>query len=139
MLPPPPPADSFQVVHISSLAAALAKLNINIPIEDLIKAINEEDEARRVKSTAQVNSAERHAALSKLALQPIEASVGVEITTVSKFIPNPPKPTNVDPLAKQRRRRLIELTKQAFPDGNVADPFTSTRLSLSQDAGTVQP
>ena len=29
--------------------------------------------------------------------------------------------------------RLIELTKQAFPDGKVPDPFSVITLSLSQD------
>jgi hypothetical protein len=51
---------------------------------------------------------------------------------VSKFIPKPAKPTNVDPLAKERRR-LLELTKESFPDGKVPDPFTSTWLALSAD------
>ena len=68
-----------------------------------------------------------------VALQPTEATVGLKFTTVSKFIPKPTKPTNVDPLAKERRRRLLELTKQSFPDGKVPDLFTSTWLSLSQD------
>ncbi|KAJ7253260.1 hypothetical protein C8J57DRAFT_1519555 [Mycena rebaudengoi] len=40
-------ADSLQVVQISSLAAALAKLNIRIPVEDVIKAVHREDEAKR--------------------------------------------------------------------------------------------
>ena len=51
-LPPrPPPADALQVVHIASPAAALAKLNVKIIIEDLIKVIRDEDEAKRVKVT----------------------------------------------------------------------------------------
>jgi hypothetical protein len=53
MLPLPPPADAHLVVHVSSLAAALAKLNVDIPIEDLLKVIRDEDEARRVKLTAE--------------------------------------------------------------------------------------
>ncbi|KAF8886879.1 hypothetical protein CPB84DRAFT_1535611 [Gymnopilus junonius] len=124
MLSPPPTADTLQVVHVSSLAAALAKLNINISIEDLLKVIHDEDEARRVKLTTEAS--QRRAALSMLALQPTEATAGLKFTTVSKFIPKPTKPTNVDPLAKERRRRLLELTKQSFPDGKVPDPFTST-------------
>ena len=64
MLPPPPPqADTLQVVHIDSLEAALAKLNVKIPIEDLIKAIQDEDEAKRVKATAEAT--QRRAALSE--------------------------------------------------------------------------
>ena len=61
--PPPPPADALQVVHITSLAAALAKLNVKIPIEDLIKVIQDEDEAKRVKVTAEAT--QRRAALSE--------------------------------------------------------------------------
>jgi len=37
-------------------------------------------------------------------------------------------------LAKERRRRLLELTEQSFPDGKVPDPFALTWLALSQDA-----
>ena len=63
MLPAPPPlADSLQVVHIDSLKAALSKLKVNIKIEDLLKAIHEEEEAKRVKVAAEL---ERRGALSK--------------------------------------------------------------------------
>jgi len=78
---------------------------------------------------------QRRVALSKLALQPTGATTGLKFTTVSKFVPKPTKPAHVDPLAKERRRRLLELTKQSFPDGKVPDPFALTWLSLSQDAG----
>ena len=64
LLPPPPPADALLVVHITSLAAALAKLNIKIPVEDLIKVIHEEDEAKRVKVTA-ADATQRRAAMSE--------------------------------------------------------------------------
>ena len=64
MLPPTtPPADSLQVVHIASLTAALARLNIKIPIEDIIKVIQDEDEAKRVKVTAEAT--QRRAAPSE--------------------------------------------------------------------------
>ncbi|KAF8887626.1 hypothetical protein CPB84DRAFT_1849802 [Gymnopilus junonius] len=96
MLPAPPMADALQVVHVSSLAAALAKLNINISIEDLLKRPN---------------------VVLHFALQPTEATAGLKFTTISKFIPKPTKPTNVDPLAKEHRHHLLELTKQSFPDG----------------------
>ncbi|KAJ7136179.1 hypothetical protein C8R44DRAFT_769863 [Mycena epipterygia] len=123
----PPPTDSFQVVQIPSLAAALAKLNVQIPFEDVMKAVREEDE--RAASTAQV--AQRRAALVDLALQPAKAPVGLKMTTVPRFEPNLPKPTHVDPLVKERRRRLIELTEEAFPDGKVPDPYAVTSLALS--------
>jgi hypothetical protein len=61
MLPPPPLQDD--TVHIASLAAALAKLNVKIPIEDLVKVIHDEDEARRVKVAAE--ETQRRAALSE--------------------------------------------------------------------------
>ena len=44
----PPQAD--EVVRIDSLAAALAKLNVNIPIEDLIKVIHDSDGEETHKS-----------------------------------------------------------------------------------------
>ena len=61
-----------------------------------------------------------------VALQPTEATSGLNFTAVSKFIANPTKPAHVDPLAKERRRRLLELTKQSLPDGKVPDPFSLT-------------
>ena len=45
------------------------------------------------------------------ALPPTEATAGLKFTPVSKFVPNLTKPAHVDPLAKERRRRLIELAK----------------------------
>ena len=38
--------DDLLLVHIASLEAALAKLDIKIPIKDLLKAIHDEDEAK---------------------------------------------------------------------------------------------
>ncbi|KIL59306.1 hypothetical protein M378DRAFT_14918 [Amanita muscaria Koide BX008] len=118
MLPPPPPDD---VVHIASLTAALAKLNVKVSMKDLIKVIHDEDEARRVKLTA--DATQRRTVLRSKLLQPTKVTAGLKITTVPKFIPRPTKPANVDPLLKERRRRLLELTKKAFPDGKVLDPF----------------
>ncbi|KAJ7749336.1 hypothetical protein DFH07DRAFT_775491 [Mycena maculata] len=131
MTPSPPLADSLQVVQISSLAAALVKLNIGIPIEDVIKAVHREDEAKR--ATLSALATQRRAALSTLALHSTKQSTGLHMTTVSMFIPKPTTPTNVDPLAKERRRRLVQLTKDSYPDGKVPDPFTISRLALSQD------
>ncbi|KAK2465135.1 hypothetical protein APHAL10511_002827 [Amanita phalloides] len=76
---------------------------------------------------------QRRAALSKLALQPTGATAGLKFTTVSKFVPEPTKPAQVDPLAKERRRRLLELTQESFPDGKVPDPFSLKWLALSKD------
>lgn len=52
-----------QIIHIPSLAAALIKLNINISVEDLMKAVYEEDEARRAR--AKLNEEAEHALLSR--------------------------------------------------------------------------
>jgi len=68
-----------------------------------------------------------------VALQPTKATAGLEFATVSEFVPVPTKPAHVDLLAKERRRRLLELTEQSFPDGNVSDSFSLTWLALSQD------
>jgi hypothetical protein len=59
--------DAHQVVHITSVAAALHKLNVDIPIEDIIKAICDEEEllkeAERVKFAAHMTRvAERKSA-----------------------------------------------------------------------------
>ncbi|KAJ7457118.1 hypothetical protein B0H11DRAFT_2320518 [Mycena galericulata] len=116
MPPSPPLADSLQVVQISS---------------DVIKAVHREDEAKRATLSAQAT--QRRAALSKLALHPTKQSTGLHMTTVSKFIPKPTTPTNVDPLAKERRRRLVQFTKDSFPGGKVPDPFALSWLALSQD------
>jgi len=59
-LAPPTGSDALQVVQISSLTAALAKLNVNIPIEDLIKAIHDEDEAKRTKLQAEASQRPRY-------------------------------------------------------------------------------
>ena len=67
-LPPPPQADTLQVVHIDSLTAALAKLKVKIKIEDLVKVIHDEDEAKRVKVAAAAT--QRRGALSKRKLTP---------------------------------------------------------------------
>ncbi|KAM6491337.1 hypothetical protein JOM56_013111 [Amanita muscaria] len=82
MLPPPPPDDALQVVHIASLAAAaLSKLNVKIPIEDL--------EAKRVKLTAEA----------------IQRRAFSNQQTIPKLFPKPTMPANVDPLAKEYCRR----------------------------------
>ena len=59
-------------------------------------------------------------------LQPTGETASLKFTTISKFIAKPTEPAHVDPLAKERRRRLLELTKQSFPDGKVPDPFSLT-------------
>ena len=66
MLPQPPPStplDPLGAVRIRSLAAALVKLNIKVSIEDLLRAVHEEDEAWRAESDAE--EAQLRAAMSK--------------------------------------------------------------------------
>ncbi|KIK07135.1 hypothetical protein K443DRAFT_88036 [Laccaria amethystina LaAM-08-1] len=111
MLPPPPPPPSprsgsckDQIIHIPSLAAALVKLNIKISVEDLMKAVHEEDEARRAK----LNEEAERALLSKLTPQPDEGVSG---------------PARSNLLAKERRRRLMDLTREEFPEGKVPKIF----------------
>lgn len=145
---PPPPADAFQVITISSLSSALAKMHVDVSIEDIIKAVQDENEAQRAELTTCTEATERRAALSQrkygqppranhcrhkfsttnisVALKPNKPSAGLRMTTVSRFIPKSNKPTHVDPLAQERRRCLVELTQEAFPDGKVPDPFTPT-------------
>ena len=68
-----------------------------------------------------------------VALQPTKATAGLRFTTVSKFVPKPTESAHVDPLAQERRHRLLELTEQSYPDGKVPNPFSLTWLALSQD------
>lgn len=74
MLPQPPPAPPldprypFGSIRISSLVAALVKLDIKVPIEELLKAI--QDEARRANLAAEaaqhnIDPAHRRTAMSK--------------------------------------------------------------------------
>ena len=51
--PPPLPVDrDFQVVNVASLTAALAKLNVDVSVEDLLEAIRKEDKARMARLNA---------------------------------------------------------------------------------------
>jgi hypothetical protein len=144
----PPPAAGLQVVSIDSLEAALAKMDIKVSVKDILPVIREVEEAKRAQPVAQ--AANRRATLSNrkspataarllpfsllsfnpsnmlVALHPPEQSSGLRFTTTSHFVRHPPRPEMADPLAKERRRRLLELTKQTFPDGGVPDPFTLT-------------
>ncbi|KAI0299628.1 hypothetical protein BC826DRAFT_1102734 [Russula brevipes] len=114
--PPPLPDGGFEVFTIDSLEAALEKLNIDVSVKDIISVIRELEEAKRAK---------------QLALHPPERSLGLQFTTTSQFVEHPPSPEKADPRAKERRNRLLELTKQRFPDGKVPDPFTLTSPVLA--------
>jgi hypothetical protein len=75
-------SDTLQVVRISSLTAALAKLNIKIPVEDVIKAVHDEDAAERRVALFKRNSIleSLHPLTTNLsvALQPTKESAGLQ-------------------------------------------------------------
>jgi len=54
-----------------------------------------------------------------------EKPSGLQPTTTPYFACHLPTPETVVPLAKERRRRLVELTEEAFPDGRVPDRIVS--------------
>ena len=69
-----------------------------------------------------------------VALHPPEQSSGLQFTATSHLVHHPPSPEKADPLKKERRRRLLELTEEVFPGGRIPDPFSPICLTLSQDA-----
>ncbi|KAF8468582.1 hypothetical protein DFH94DRAFT_685564 [Russula ochroleuca] len=103
---PPPPADDQSItVHITSLASALSRLNINIPIQILIKIMREEDEVRLA-----TKATEQRAMLSKLAL-PETFVVNTDGTFT--FVPKPTEPAFADLVERERGRRLVEMAREA--------------------------
>jgi hypothetical protein len=121
LLLPPSADDQVITVHITSLAAALSRLNINIPIQDLIKIMREEDEVRLA-----TRATERRAMLSKHELAPdslapsfttnpilpvaLPETFAINTTGTLTFVPRPTEP---DPLMKECSRRLIEQARKA--------------------------
>lgn len=146
----PLPFDDLQVISIDSLEVALAKMEIKVSVNDIIAVIREVEEAKRAGLMAQATNAEHRGALSErkssttaahllssnqsnmlVTLHPPEESSGLQFTPTPYLVPDPPR---LDPVARERRRRLVELIKQTFLDGRVPDPFAFTGLTLSQDA-----
>ena len=152
--PPLPPAD-LRVVSIDSLKVAIAKMEINVSVEDIIAVIREVEEAKPAEQIAQATEqiaqatkqiAQAAERLSKrkspapvarllsfslsnmlVALHPPKQSSGLQLMTTSDPFSGPNLRrcvTNADPLPKERRRSLMELTQQAFPDGEVPPPFS---------------
>jgi len=78
--------------------------------KDVMAVIREVEEAQAI---------ERRAILSELALHPPKQSSSLQSITPSDFVQHPPWPEKVVPLPIERRRRLIELYGEAFPDGRV--------------------
>jgi hypothetical protein len=122
---PPPPADDQSItVHITSLASALSRLNINIPIQILIKIMREEDEVRLA-----TKATEQRAMLSKRELAP--DSLAPSLTTnpilpvalpetfvvntdgTFTFVPKPTEPAFADLVERERGRRLVEMAREA--------------------------
>jgi hypothetical protein len=97
MLSPPSPANGLPVIHIDSILAVLEKLELKVPIADVIKAMFEENQARHVKSTA--NETQRDALLfeGKLAPPPCLSS---DNKPVQRFHPHSkPTPNSLPPSA----------------------------------------
>lgn len=128
MLPPLP----SNTMSLLSVEIALAKFDIKVPINGFVSAILEEEAKGKLSPTITfLFPFNPFVPLVALHGHPPEPPTEAQFTPTSKFISNPPKLLKVEPLAKERRRRLIELSKETFPDGKVpADPFTRT---LSQN------
>ena len=109
---PPLPGD-LQLISIGTIKAALAKMDIKIPVDDIITVICEVEEAKR---------AERRAVLCKRKWSATAAcllsfnlsnvlvaldqeqflSLGSKFTTTSYFVQDPPRAERPTPLAKER-------------------------------------
>lgn len=62
-----------------------------------------------------------------VAFHPPVQTPGLHIITVSEFILNPLISDAADPLTLERRRHLVELTKEVFLDNTeIPDPYTLT-------------
>jgi len=124
MLPasaPPPPGFGLQFVSIDSLKAALAKMDIKLPVDDIIRVVHEVEEAKHAETPSNRKSPATAARLLPfmlsnmlVPLHPPEHLSG--LTPTPCVVEHPPRP---DPLTIERRRRLMELTKEAFPGGRV--------------------
>ncbi|THH04041.1 hypothetical protein EW146_g10281 [Bondarzewia mesenterica] len=130
-IPPPPP--SLGVVHVDTLAAALAKLGIRVPAAKVLEAINDEEAKRRTQAASgapkRAAMLEREFAVALFLDQDsnlLTASASViseapkipsgpsSITYTSTFIARLPTPTTVDLQSKARRRRLVAMAKDTF-------------------------
>lgn len=110
-------------------------IKVEATTEDPIKAEATTEDPIKVE----VTKAQRCAALRKrestnpclphsdnlpVAFEPMSIPRGPKIPmTVAEFIPANPNAPPMDSLAKERRRRLIEFQRKAFPDGEVPVPF----------------
>jgi hypothetical protein len=122
-MPQPPDKDDIRVVNIFSVAAALKNLNLDIPVEEILKIINDEDEAIRTKGAAGGDElakrklTHRHLALSltlDLLIVPVEIltirgpRIISDVTTASEEVSNsPPESASADSSAVENARRQL--------------------------------
>jgi hypothetical protein len=120
----PPPPSNLSFMHVDLLAAAMQKLGItNVSATELLTAIKQEGEQMR---KAPASSAERRKVLLRRKFHhKNDRNITVTLSKYFMQSPNPTPPTTFDPKVQERRRRLRSLTKAAFPDGRVPDPYTS--------------
>jgi len=128
--PYPPPPDGLRVISIDTLKAALAKMEIDVSVEDVMAVMREVEEAQANERRAILSECKLPTTAARLlcfnpsimlvVLQTPKQYSGLQSTTTSDFVQHPPRPEMVVPLPIERRRRLIELYGQAFPDGRVS-------------------
>ena len=125
-------------------------MDSEVSVEDIVPVVREVEESKHAELIAQAT--ERRPTRSRrkspataahllpfnlsnmlVALYPLEQSLGLQFTTTSHPVHRPASLEKADPLAKERRRRLLELTEQAFPGGRVPAPFTLAWLATSWD------
>ena len=119
ILNPPP----LGVVRIDALSAALEQLGFGVQIDAILDAVKRLEEERDAKPAAPSAAAKR-TAMVRLGQEipppkrKIDAFVHIHLRT--QIIPS------VDPKSKERRKRLIAMTKEAFPLGTpLPDPYAS--------------
>ncbi|KAF5385014.1 hypothetical protein D9615_001026 [Tricholomella constricta] len=120
------------IVKVESLAAALLKLGITEVTATRLLEVAKQKQAPRYN--AQAPNAERRKVLLRLAPDAANTQYGPNPLYKSTFIQNPS--TTADAKTLERRRRLVALTKEAFPDGRIPDPYTSVWVNKSDDGST---
>jgi hypothetical protein len=78
----PPAKGDLRIVNISSVKAALEKLDLDIPIEVVLKIINEEDEAMRSQEAVEGDERARR----KLAGRLIPRLAGIDLSNDSSRV-----------------------------------------------------
>jgi hypothetical protein len=111
---PPLPTDVF---HVTSVAAALQKLNVEIPIKEIIKVIHDEEElleeAKLVNLAAEATRQDERKSVPDPDQAAQSENESVRCAGPPADVPKS-KPISVDPSRRERRCRLVELTQQEF-------------------------